>query len=1061
MKNFTFAAIFAALLSPFIATAAQESEDLGGLENEMLSGSALTHEVANVTPNEDKNKGLLMYATSLNDYWRERGWYEIRLKQPQNANKIKTWDPGSGSYVDGLGCGSWGGDAYYAYRVLLYDLGYDYPDSFVKVDVKTGNYTVIKQFSPSDDLRKNWNKYRLYCMTYNPKKDVIYAYGQTALTSGQSVTSLYQIDKTNGNHTKIKDFDFISFSMAVDYDGFLWVQTGIYEDGVHVGDKILCMDPEDNFNVIKTVDLSSYDAPFKTSYYGTMSFDYTTGDLYWLAASGTFVNSQNLYSIDLESGNMTYYGNVWGAMVGLYIPYVVADNPAAPASVRNLKAVPAYDGALSCVLTWKNPTTQWNRETLTDLDKIRIYRKGETEPAVDLSVTSAQIGMDMSWEDENAHAGLNTYYVVPYSNKWGNGIKDSIEVLVGDDVPVAVNNVVIENNVTSVKLSWNAPKYGANGGYINPDNLKYTVMRFPDNVVIADKISETTITDNNFAGQLCYYYTIQPFNDFGSGDVVKSKEFIAGEAYNVPLTFNFKEEIYANVWTDLGQWGWSPGTNSGDERMTTSLKTSENNWLISPDFNLEKGKKYRFKSIVITDYGQDSSYSFKFALGKGKTTDAMDKIIRDEADYRADENSSTETLYDIVEVEETGVYNFGVNVTNITGAQTFGLMELSIDEVLDVDLAAVEIKNLEDAVYNRETSCSVVVFNNGSESVSEYAVKVARIDDDGNPIVLGEAENVPELAPGDKIDVLVTFNPDIEYDMSIVGWVETEKDANIDNNRTDVYIQTVFPEDFVDFNRIIIDESALDVYTRAPLSFCFSETMSQTIYLEEEINVEYNSRIKRIAYQYDGNEISEVHGPVSVKVYMCNTDKDVYSSENDAIPVNQMKLVWEGDVSINPGEDNTLEFFLNEEFVYAKGKNLCIALVKSGSVGNDYPACFKVFNEPFSVTRTIVDDNMLINVWYVPVLQLALVEDPDAVAVDSVISDGQNVWFNSANSTLNFVGKQIENVNVYDLSGKMIDNFIISEGVDSIPLSLPAGVYVAQVIDVNGNVENIKINVVK
>lgn len=295
--------------------------------------------------------------------------------------------------------------------------------------------------------------------------------------------------------------------------------------------------------------------------------------------------------------------------------------------------------------------------------------------------------------------------------------------------------------------------------------------------------------------------------------------------------------------------------------------------------------------------------------------------------------------------------------------------------------------------------------------------------------------------------------------MNIVGLVEASGDSNSENDVTNSYPLVVLPEDFAEFNRTITDESALDIDTRIPISFCSAETMTQTIYLEEEINVSENSRIQRIAYLYDGNEITSVLGPVFVKIYMCNTDKDAYTSDNDEIPVEQMTLVYEGEVSVNPGLENTMTFILDEEFEYTKGKNLCIALTKSGSLGNDYPALFKVFTEPENITRTILSDNIKFAYWKLPVIKLALVEE--TVGIEKNISVGAKVWFDNSNSTLNFIGEQVRNITVYDVSGKIVGNFDVTDGMGSVEMEMPSGVYVVRIVDVKGLVTNTKVTVVK
>lgn len=44
--------------------------------------------IQKVSPNDEKGKGILMYATTLSDYYnQERGWYKFMSNEPQNAIK--------------------------------------------------------------------------------------------------------------------------------------------------------------------------------------------------------------------------------------------------------------------------------------------------------------------------------------------------------------------------------------------------------------------------------------------------------------------------------------------------------------------------------------------------------------------------------------------------------------------------------------------------------------------------------------------------------------------------------------------------------------------------------------------------------------------------------------------------------------------------------------------------------------------------------------------------------------------------------------------------------------
>lgn len=82
---------------------------------------------------------------------------------------------------------------------------------------------------------------------------------------------------------------------------------------------------------------------------------------------------------------------------------------------------------------------------------------------------------------------------------------------------------MVKNNGESVTVTWDAPEYGMNGGYVNPDGLKYTIIRYPDEIEIAKDQTETTFTDTNLGNQQCYYYTIQTSNVTGVGETTETE----------------------------------------------------------------------------------------------------------------------------------------------------------------------------------------------------------------------------------------------------------------------------------------------------------------------------------------------------------------------------------------------------------------------------------------------------------------------------------------------------------------------------------------------------------
>lgn len=1014
--------------------------------------------ISKVSPNEDKVKGILMYATTLTDYFIERGWWSFKSADTYNATKIKTWVPGSKSYVNGLRCGSWGGDAYYGYYVKQYDLGFDHPDSFVKVNVATGDTTVITRFPEGHDFRDNWYKYLLYCMTYNPVDKVIYALGQTALED-RSVSSLYMIDKETGTPTKIKDFDFISFAFAVDMDGKLWIEAPILNDTEDqiLGCKFYCMDTK-NFIVEKELSLTVSGKSFKTHYYGTMSFDYTNGNLYWIASDEYY--KQATYKVNTETGGMEKLGTpYWGGIyIGLYIPYTLPDAPEAPVAVTELTAEAAATGVLQCTLKWINPTLQWNKEELTKLSEILIYRKGVQEPVATLNTTASDIGREMEWIDLSATQGINAYYVVPCSEKGVKGTKDSIKVYVGEDVPGVVSNIQLALDGESVVVTWDAPIIGHNEGYLDPSKTKYTITRFPDNLQLAKDLTEKTFTDNNLNELQYYYYIIQATNNIGAGDSVQSESIMAGSSYTIPVELKFSSYSDSEIWTNLGRWYWSQGVQVGDEKMMVAVKEERDNWLISPSIKLEGGKRYRIKSTIKTDFGPNNClYNFIFTIGKGKTGADQTTVLRDVKDYKVAQYFFINTFEDYVDITESGIYNYGINVTKIIGDDEFSFMGVSIEEVCNVDMAAVEMSNIFEAIYNTDNICNVTVKNNGKNVISDYKVQVARVTADGYA-VLGEATEVQAIEPTNTAVIPITFRPNKEENMDIVGIVVAEGDGNATNDKTGIYSITVLPEGTMKFNRFVTGDGK-DSHTRIPLSFKSDESTAQSLYLVNEIGAHKNCKIQRMAYEYTDNGISSVLGPVNVKIYMGNTDKQEYSSADEMIPVTDLKLVYDGETTINQGFNN-MAFNLQEPFEYQKDKNLCITVVKNGLVGTDLPAIFNVFNyyEGSSI-RTILLEKKSSMQKDVPVLHLATNEET-GISRDITIGNSF-VWYNPFNQTLNFTDIHIREVHIYDISGKVIANYSLSDNTTTLPVNIPLGLYIIRTLSTNGTMTNAKLNIMK
>lgn len=153
-----------------------------------------------------------------------------------------------------------------------------------------------------------------------------------------------------------------------------------------------------------------------------------------------------------------------------------------------------------------------------------------------------------------------------------------------------------------------------------------------------------------------------------------------------------------------------------------------------------------------------------------------------------------------------------------------------------------------------------------------------------------------------------------------------------------------------------------------------------------------------------------------------------------------------------------MSFILSEEFEYKKDKNLCIAVVKNGLVGNDYPALFKMFNnDDFENTRSILSDGSPMAYWKVPVIHMAV--RGIAGSIENVNIGANSVWYDSKTSTLNFNENNLKKVYVYYISGKMIKMFNLNGSQNSLAVNLPVGLYIIHTVAADGSMNNVKVNV--
>lgn len=229
----------------------------------------------------------------------------------------------------------------------------------------------------------------------------------------------------------------------------------------------------------------------------------------------------------------------------------------APKAVQNVTATPGANGALTATLSFTAPTETFGGDALTGDVTVTAYRDGEV-----VGTTTCAPGATGSIVDNNAANGVNEYILVT-SNSAGNGEEYKISCRCGLDTPGIVTNVKFateEDNLTSI-MSWEAPTTGAEGGYVDPAALTYTIYVPTADGYNVEAIAETTdlsyeitVEDKTLQG---YTYYVSAKNDIGEGQLYGGS-VVLGKPYELP----FIEQIEGTTLVNSPWYLYSPDQES-------------------------------------------------------------------------------------------------------------------------------------------------------------------------------------------------------------------------------------------------------------------------------------------------------------------------------------------------------------------------------------------------------------------------------------------------------------------------------------------------------------------
>lgn len=378
---------------------------------------------------------------------------------------------------------------------------------------------------------------------------------------------------------KIADLDKVLYGVAIDAEGKVY---GITNNG-------------DLYSVNKETGELTFigETGLEDTYMTSATIDLRTGKMYYAVSADNFGAMYEVNPVTAESSFIfQFFDNE--EIIGLYAakPLVEED---APAAVQNLSI--AFDkDATKGTFSFTAPVTLYNGNPSSGELSYTIRVKRGDAPTEVLASGNTAFGENVSCEVDVVSDGICEFWIY-VTNGVGDGKITKETMFVGHDIPVSPTVKTSYSDGRST-LSWNPVTVSVNGGYIDVDNIAYTVVRTTDGKVVADAIKETSFVDilGDVDELVEVRYEVTASDGVKSSEPTLSSPLIAGtvklpysQSFDDADSFSYLTCLDANE--DEKTWAWSD-MYGGAAKLAYAPRWASDDWLVLPGMKLEEGKSY-------------------------------------------------------------------------------------------------------------------------------------------------------------------------------------------------------------------------------------------------------------------------------------------------------------------------------------------------------------------------------------------------------------------------------------------------------------------------------------
>lgn len=425
----------------------------------------------------------------------------------------------------------------------------------------------------------------VYGITYNANMDGLQL---SKMSYGETISS-----------TAVAPLDGNWNSIACDASGQLY---GISYEGVMEGENFVATSSALN-KIDKTTGEVTLigETGHAPQYLSSATIDTKTGRMFWTVNPPD--ETGYLCEVNLVTGAATKIVDfaLDDEIMGLCVVAPAAEE-GAPAAVTDL-AADFPQGALSGNVSFKLPTTLFDGSAATGTLGYKVLANGQ-QVADGTGAAGADVTAPVTVEE----AGEYTI-VVTASNAVGEGPKVKLTLFIGNGTPKSPEAALVYEG-GKMKLSWPAVTESADGGFIDPAAVTYSVTRIINNESGSALTVASGLTATSFEEEVAmpaeittYHYLVvaesagvvsapAKSNSVTLGNIVPPyvNHFDSAEALSGYTIIDGNDD--GKVWTYYQGASGADG-EPGAARMTYNTNLAMDDWMITPPLKLEGGKAYK------------------------------------------------------------------------------------------------------------------------------------------------------------------------------------------------------------------------------------------------------------------------------------------------------------------------------------------------------------------------------------------------------------------------------------------------------------------------------------